>query len=40
MTENMLNGGQVTGSLLENTAVPGWNVVNASQVADQFFHSA
>jgi hypothetical protein len=36
----MLNGGQVTGSLLENTAVPGWSVVNASQVADQFLHNA
>jgi hypothetical protein len=36
----MMSGAQVTGSLLENTAIPGWNVVNASQTADQFFHGA
>jgi hypothetical protein len=36
----MMNGPQVTGSLLENTAYPGWNVVSASQTADQFFHGA
>jgi hypothetical protein len=36
----MMNGGQVTHSLLETTAYPGWNVVNASQAADQLFHGA